>query len=72
MENREAPKKEPKVGKYSGFLYLDKNGMPMVALHWQKYFEHRILHVKILPPLKTLTSPHKQTSQKRLFCYIYM
>ncbi len=40
LENREAPKKEPKVGKYSGFLYLDKNGMPMVALHWQKYFEH--------------------------------
>jgi len=40
LKNREAPKKEPKVGKYSGFLYLDKNGMPMVALHWQKYFEH--------------------------------
>lgn len=40
LKNRKAPKKEPKVGKYSGFLYLDKNGMPMVALHWQKYFEH--------------------------------
>lgn len=40
LMNRKAPKKEPKVGKYSGFLYLDKNGMPMVALHWQKYFEH--------------------------------
>ena len=24
---------------YSGFLYLDKNGMPMVALHWEKYFQ---------------------------------
>ena len=35
-----APKKEPMIGKYVGFLYLDKNGMPMVALHWQKYFEH--------------------------------
>lgn len=40
LKNRKAPKKEPKVGKYSGFLYLDKNDMPMVALHWQKYFEH--------------------------------
>ena len=25
---------------YSGFLYLDKNGMPTVALHWDKYFQH--------------------------------
>ncbi len=24
----------------AGFLYLDKNGMPMVALHWEKYFQH--------------------------------
>lgn len=28
------------IGKYVGFLYLDKNGMPMVELHWQKYFDH--------------------------------
>ena len=40
LKNRKAPKKEPMVGKYVGFLYLDKNGMPMVALHWQKYFDH--------------------------------
>lgn len=25
---------------HSGFLYLDKNGMPMAALHWEKYFQH--------------------------------
>ena len=25
---------------HSGFLYLDKNNMPMVALHWEKYFQH--------------------------------
>ena len=30
LKNRRAPKKEPMVGKYVGFLYLDKNGMPMV------------------------------------------
>lgn len=23
--------------KETGFLYLDKNDMPMVALHWGKY-----------------------------------
>ena len=40
LKKRKAPKKEPMIGKYVGFLYLDKNGMPMIALHWQKYFEH--------------------------------
>ena len=40
LKKRKALKKEPMIGKYVGFLYLDKNGMPMVALHWQKYFEH--------------------------------
>lgn len=40
LKKRKAPKKEPMIGKYVGFLYLDKNGMPMVVLHWQKYFDH--------------------------------
>ena len=31
---------EPNIQGKCGFLYLDKNGMPMVALHWEKYFEH--------------------------------
>lgn len=42
IDERVAPEKEPVVGDYSGFLYLDKNGMPMVALHWEKYFQHII------------------------------
>lgn len=42
IEQRQKPKKEPKVDSWSGFLYLDKNDMPMVALHWEKYFEHII------------------------------
>ena len=25
---------------HAGFLCLDKNDMPMVALHWEKYFQH--------------------------------
>lgn len=45
INGRKKPKTEPKVadanGKtYKGFLYLDKNDMPMVALHWEKYFQH--------------------------------
>ena len=40
LENRKKPKVEPMVQGYSGFLFLDKNDRPMVALHWEKYFQH--------------------------------
>ena len=40
IERRPTPKKEPVIDGWSGFLYLDKNEMPMVALHWEKYFQH--------------------------------
>lgn len=40
LANRKAPKIEPMINGYTGFLFLDKNGMPMVALHWEKYFQH--------------------------------
>lgn len=40
INNRKAPQVEPVVDGLQGFLYLDKNDMPMVALHWEKYFEH--------------------------------
>ena len=40
LANRKNPKVEPMVDGYSGFLYLDKNGRPMVALPWEKYFQH--------------------------------
>lgn len=40
IENRATPMIEPNIQGKCGFLYLDKNGMPMVALHWEKYFEH--------------------------------
>ena len=42
LANRKKPKIEPMVNGYSGFLYLDKNDMPMVALHWEKYFQHMV------------------------------
>ncbi len=45
LENREKLKAEPVVSDvkgnmYHGFLFMDKNGRPMVALHWEKYFQH--------------------------------
>ena len=42
LANRVAPKTEPMVDGYAGFLFLDKNNKPMVALHWEKYLEHII------------------------------
>lgn len=40
ISNRKKPKVEPMIDGKSGFLFLDKNDMPMVALHWEKYFQH--------------------------------
>lgn len=40
VANRKKPKVETLIGGRTGFLYLDKNEMPMVALHWEKYFQH--------------------------------
>lgn len=59
ISNRKTPKVEPTVDMHTGFLYLDKNDMPMVALHWEKYMQHirekynRIYKV----PMPTVT-PH--------------
>ena len=38
ISSRKKPRVEPIVGGKCG--YLDKNDMPMVALHWEKYFQH--------------------------------
>ena len=40
LANRIKPKVEPMIDGYTGFLFLDKNEMPMVSLHWEKYFKH--------------------------------
>ena len=39
IKMRPTPKIEPMIDGYSGFLFLDKNGKPKVALHWEKYFQ---------------------------------
>lgn len=40
IAGRKRPKVEPMIDGVTGFLCLDKNLMPMVALHWEKYFQH--------------------------------
>lgn len=40
IQNRVTPKKEPMIDGYVGFIFLDKDGRPMVAMHWEKYFQH--------------------------------
>lgn len=40
IENRKSPRIEPMIDGYAGFLYFDKNNNPLVAQHWEKYFQH--------------------------------
>lgn len=42
LKARRRPKVEPMIDNKIGFLFLDKNGMPKVAGHWQKYFNHMV------------------------------
>ena len=39
IASRGKPETEPIIDGYTGFLFLDKNDMPMVALHWEHYFK---------------------------------
>lgn len=59
LENRNPPAVEPVIDGYSGFLFFDKDGRPMVAMHWEKYFQHAIekynkIYKKELPKI----TPH--------------
>lgn len=59
IANRKTPKVEPVVEGKTGFLYLDKNDMPMVAMHWEKYFQHiRERYNKIYKEELPLITPH--------------
>ena len=40
IANRATPDVEPMIDGHIGFLFLDKNERPMVALHWEKYLQH--------------------------------
>ncbi len=42
IEDRNARKVEKAIDGYSGFLFYDDNGMPLVAMHWQHRFNHMV------------------------------
>ena len=42
LAKRNPPKIEPVIDGYSGFLFFDKERKPMVAMHWEKYFQHAV------------------------------
>lgn len=42
LANRNPPAVEPAIDGYSEFLFFDKDGRPMVAMHWEKYFQHAV------------------------------
>ena len=42
IEDRNEPKVEKAIDGYSGFLFYDDNGMPLVAMHWKHRFNHMV------------------------------
>ncbi len=42
IEDRKPPKCERIVGGYTGFLFTDKDGFPLVAMHWEHRFNHMV------------------------------
>ena len=78
IANRKTPKVEPMVEGYAGFLFLDKNDMPMVALHWEKYMEHiiqkynriyRIQMPKVTPHAVSYTHLDVYKRQEKVSCF---
>ena len=42
IEDREPPRYEKVIGGYTGFLFLDKDCNPLVAMHWEHRFNHMV------------------------------
>lgn len=42
IEDREAPKTEKVIDGYTGFLFYDNDGNPLVAMHWQHRFNNMV------------------------------
>ena len=42
LEDREKPAVERIIDGYSDFLFYDKDGMPLVAMHWEHRFKHMV------------------------------
>ena len=67
IENREPPRVEKFIDGYSGFLFFDRNGMPLVALHWEHRFRHMLtryneIYRKCLPKITTHVCRHTYCS----------
>lgn len=59
LDRRITPAVEPEVDGVRGFLCLDKDGHPMLALHWEHYFQHtREKFNKIYRDPMPYVSPH--------------
>lgn len=56
IEDREAPKYEKIIDGYSGFLFVDKNGNPLVAMHWQHRLNHMVKDTMIFTGFRCLIS----------------
>ncbi len=42
IEDRPKPKFEKMIDGYTGFLFLDDNGNPLIAMHWEHRFNHMV------------------------------
>lgn len=42
LEDREPPTVEKMVDGYTGFLFTDNAGLPLVAMHWEHRFNHMV------------------------------
>ena len=42
IEDREKTRFEKMVDGHTGFLFIDKDGMPLVAMHWEHRFNHMV------------------------------
>ena len=59
IENRRPPRPEPMVDGKAGFLYFDKDGSIVYALHWDHYFKHiRNKYYRIYKVQMPFVSPH--------------
>ena len=42
LERRRPQRNEKRVEGYKGFLFVDKEGLPLVAMHWEHRFNHMV------------------------------
>lgn len=58
IEDRNSPKVEKSIDGYSGFLFYDDNGMPLVAMHWQHRFNHMVGRYNDIYRVQMQYKPH--------------